>query len=337
MTNTAKFSNISLSAYAFGYGCGFIKDIRQSANGVQNITLDKLSAIAIENELGGVEVPIDKYFREKSIEELEIYLSTLKELGLKLVIAFENFDNIYFTKIAPLISKNGNKFVRVKISNFYGGNRFKEIIYNDDLNRFRDEVLKSINTLDKFNLKLLIENHQDVTLKDIFDLVEEFGVDRIGVNWDTGNSFPTGETITSFLEKSIHLVGNVHLKDYRVQSTESGYIMHRCGLGEGIVNFQYLITELHKFNPEIPFTIELGAMNGREAQIYIDDYWKFTNGVTLEEKNKLISFINENLENDKVISTLWEQQATPQVILESEFNEVIDSINFIKTIVKTLK
>lgn len=337
MTHTAKFSNISLSAYAFGYGCGFIKDFRQSANGVQNITLDKLSAIAIENELGGVEVPIDKYFKEKSIEELEIYLSTLNELGLKLVIAFENFDSIYFTNIAPLISKNGNKFVRVKISNFYGGNRFKEIIYKDDLQRFRDEVLKSINTLDKYNIKLLIENHQDVTLKDIFDLVEEFGMDRIGVNWDTGNSFPTGETITSFLEKSIHLIGNVHLKDYRVQSTESGYIMHRCGLGEGIVNFQYLITELHKFNQEIPYTIELGAMNGREAQIYIDDYWEFTNGVTLEGKNELIGFINENLENNKVISTLWEQQATPQAILESEFNEVIDSINFIKTILNTLK
>lgn len=336
MSNTYKFSNISLSAYAFGYGCGFIKDIRQSAIGVQNISLDRLSEIAIANELGGVEVPIDTYFKEKDIEELEIYLSSLKKCGLKLIIAFENFDSIYFTKIAPLISKNGNEFVRVKISNFYGGNRFKEVIYKSDLQRFRDEVVKVINIIDRYNLKLLIENHQDVTLKDIFDLVDEFGNNRIGVNWDTGNSFPTGETVTSFLNKSINLIGNVHLKDYRVQSSESGYIMHRCGLGEGIVNFQYLIKELHMFNPEIPFTIELGAMNGREAQINKDDYWQYTDGVTLEMKNKLISFINENLENDKVISTLWERQAAPKDILESEFNEVINSIKFIKTIVNDL-
>ena len=90
------------------------------------------------------------------------------------------------------------------------------------------------------------------------------------------------------------------------------------------------------FNPEIPFTIELGAMNGREAQINKDDYWQYTDGVTLEMKNKLISFINENLENDKVISTLWERQAAPKDILESEFNEVINSIKFIKTIVNDL-
>jgi sugar phosphate isomerase/epimerase len=336
MSISNKFSNISLSAYAFGYGCGFIKDIRQSANGVQTISLDNLSAIAIANNLGGVEVPIDTYFKEKSIEELEIYLSSLNKVDLKLVIAFENFESIYFCKVAPLIYKNGNKFVRVKISNFYGGNRFKEANYKIDLQKFRGEVLKSKDILDKYNLKLLIENHQDITLKDIFDLVDEFGENRIGVNWDTGNSFPTGETVTSFLNKSIQLIGNVHLKDYRVQSSESGYVMHRCGLGEGIVNFQYLIKELYKFNPEIPFTIELGAMNGREAQINIDDYWQYTEGVTLEMKNELISFINEHLENDKVISTLWEQQAAPQDILESEFNEVIRSINFIKKIIKNL-
>jgi sugar phosphate isomerase/epimerase len=331
-----KFSNISLSAYAFGYGCGFIKDIRQSAIGVQNISLDKLSEIAIANELGGVEVPIDKYFKQISIMELENYLSKLKELDLKLIIAFENFESIYFTKIAPLISKNGNKFVRVKISNFYGGNRFKEVIYKNDLQRFKDEVVNSIDILDRYNLKLLIENHQDVTLKDIFDLVDEFGKNRIGVNWDTGNSFPTGETVTSFINKSIHLIGNVHLKDYRVQSTDNGYIMHRCGLGEGIVDFQFLIRELLKVNSEMPFTIELGAMNGREAQIYNDSYWQYTDGVTLEGKNDLISFINENLENDKVISTLWEQQADPNVILESEFKEVVESIKYIKTIVNNI-
>jgi 3-oxoisoapionate decarboxylase len=332
----SKFSNISLSAYAFGYGCGFIKDNRESAAGVQNITLEKLSQIAIANKLGGVEVPIDKYFKDRNIEDLESYITKLKELDLKLIVAFENFENLYFAKIAALLNKNGNRFVRVKISNFYGGNRYKEAIYERDLNLFRNEVSKSIGDLDKYNIKLLVENHQDVTLKDIFDLIEEFGPERIGVNWDTGNSFPTGETVSSFLNKSIHLIGNVHLKDYRVQSSSNGYIMHRCGLGQGIVDFQYLIRELINVNPEMPFTIELGAMNGREANINNDEYWHYTEGVSFEGKNNLISFISENLEDNKVISTLWEQQAEPCVIMEAEFNEVIDSTNYIKKIIENL-
>ena len=60
-------SSISLSAYAFGYGCGFVKDDRDEAKGVQNMSLDDLTNIALKNELGGVEIPVDKYFKNKNI------------------------------------------------------------------------------------------------------------------------------------------------------------------------------------------------------------------------------------------------------------------------------
>ena len=297
MTSKTKFANISLSAYAFGYGCGFVKDIRDEAKGFQNMSLDDLTLIAVKNELGGVEIPIDKYFKEKSTDDLALYVNKLKQSNLRLIYAFENFESNYFTKLAPFIKKNNVDFIRVKISNFYGGNRFKEDIYLNDINKFREEVKKSINVIDEFGIKILIENHQDITLKDIFDLVDEFGTERIGVNWDTGNSFPTGETIESFLEKSINLIGNVHLKDYRIQSTSNGYIMHRCALGEGVVDFKYLLKTLNKYNNKIPLTIELGAMNGREAMINNELYWTHTEGVSLYGKERLAqySFLSPNI------------------------------------------
>jgi hypothetical protein len=312
MTSKLKFANISLSAYAFGYGCGFVKDDRDEAKGVQNMSLDDLTNIAVKNELGGVEIPIDKYFKDKNIDDLSLYVNNLKQSNLRLIYAFENFDSIYFTQLAPFIRKNNVDFIRVKISNFYGGNRFKEDIYINDINKFREEIKKSINVID------------------------EFGSDRIGVNWDTGNSFPTGETVESFLEKSIHLIGNVHLKDYRIQSTSNGYIMHRCALGEGVVDFQYLLSTLIKYNTTIPLTIELGAMTGREAMFNNELYWTHTHGVTNEERSNLVDFINKHVENDKIISTLWERKASPEIIFESEYSEVLNSINHIKNIVKDL-
>jgi sugar phosphate isomerase/epimerase len=336
MNSNLKFANISLSAYAFGYGFGFVNDDRDEAKGVQNMSLDDLTNIAVKNELGGVEIPIDKYFKDKNIDDLSLYINILKQFNLRLIYALENFDNTYFTQLAPFLKKNNVDFIRVKISNFYGGNRFKEDIYVNDINKFREEIIKSLNIIDEFKIKILIENHQDITLKDIFDLVDEFGSDRIGVNWDTGNSFPTGETVESFLEKSIHLIGNVHLKDYRIQSTSKGYIMHRCALGEGVVDFQYLLSTLHKYNSEIPLTIELGAMNGREAMINNELYWTHTQGVSNEGRNNLIDFINKNVEKDKIISTLWERKASPEIIFESEFSEVLNSLNYIKNIVNNL-
>ena len=331
-----KFKNLSLSAYAFGYGCGFVKDFRENATGVQNITLDRLNEIGIDFELGGLEIPVDKYFKDQPIEEFGSYISNLHRQGLRLIYALEKFEYPFFSQIAPTIENNQGNFVRAKISNFYGGNRFKEDVYRTDIDIFRNEIKKSVDVMDQYGIRVLIENHQDITLDDIFKIVDEFGEERIGVNWDTGNSFPTGETVESFLKKAGGLIGNVHLKDYRVQSTNNGYIMHRCALGKGIVDFDYLISTLNNQNQDMPYTIELGAMNGREAMINNVLYWSHTKGVSEDEKNELISFIKSKVENDLTISTLWERNGEPSDILESEYADVVESIEFIKNIMKKL-
>ena len=193
-----KCKNLSLSAYAFGYGCGFVKDSRENATGVQNVTLDRLNEIAINFELGGVEIPVDKYFKDQSDEVLVSYISNLHKQGLRLICALEKFEHDFFSRIAPIIKNSQGNFVRAKISNFYGGNRFKEAIYKPDIETFRSEIKKSLDVVDKYGVRVLVENHQDVVLDDIFSLVDEFGAERIGVNWDTGNSFSTGETVESF-------------------------------------------------------------------------------------------------------------------------------------------
>ena len=132
------------------------------------------------------------------------------------------------------------------------------------------------------------------------------------------------------------MIGNVHLKDYRVQSTPNGYIMHRCALGKGVVDFDYLITAMHKQNPDMPYTIELGAMNGREALINNELYWSHTKGVSERERHELTDFINSCVENDLTISTLWERGGEPSEVLEAEYAEVVESIEFIKNILNKL-
>jgi sugar phosphate isomerase/epimerase len=333
MENNRKYRNLSLSAYAFGYGCGFVMDSRVEAFGLQNMTLDDISSIALAHNLGGVEIPVDKYFKGKSKDIFENYLKLLNDSGLRLIYAFEHFDADFFSQIAPFVNFQNGNFIRVKISNFYGGNRFKEEIYSIDIQKFKEEIWRSVDILDHYKIRVLIENHQDVTLHDIFEFINEFGENRIGINWDTGNSFPSGETVESFLKKSVHLIGNVHLKDYRIQLSEDGYVMHRCALGDGVVDFDYLVAELCKYNPNTPFTIELGAMNGREAMINNELYWHFTKGVDMEQRKILTEFIHSKAEYNRQISTLWEQKSNPELILKAELDEVTQSINFIQKII----
>ena len=80
-------------------------------------------------------------------------------------------------------------------------------------------------------IKLLIENHQDIVVEDILDLIAKYGPERVGVNWDIGNSLPSCETPITFIEKLGKYIGNIHLKDYKIYSCLEGYIMSRCELG----------------------------------------------------------------------------------------------------------
>lgn len=330
------YNNLSISAYAYGYSCGFVKDSRIGAELYQSLSLDDIVNIAVKNNLGGIEIPVDKYFGNKHIDEFKIFLNGLKEKNLRLIFAFENLDYNFFSSIAPFLPNDDGKFIRIKVSNFYGGNRFKNEIYKIDLNKCRTEISKCVRILDEFKIKILIENHQDVTLKDIINIIEEFGENRVGVNWDTGNSFPTGETVESFLNKSLKYIGNVHLKDYKIQLTPNGYLMHRCALGKGVVDFRFLISKLLAIKKNMPMTIELGAMNGREAFINNELYWQYTEGISEREKQNLINFINLNAENTNEMKSLWELDEIPQVISSAEINEVNESINYIKNILNEI-
>jgi hypothetical protein len=65
-------------------------------------------------------------------------------------------------------------------------------------------------------------------------------------------------------------------------------------------------------------------------------YWTHTEGVSKEGRINLVDFINTHAENDKLISTLWERKSSPEFIFESEYTEVLNSINYIKNIIKGL-
>jgi len=323
-----KLSRVYLSIYSFGYSAGFIQDTRPGCSDFQNLTPMDVAILAKKLNLGGIEIPVDKYYSASEINKLDIFVKNVNDLGIKVNFDLENFDSSYLKEITPIITKYNN-FVRIKVSNFYGGNRFKnKDLYYKDIDKTIQNISESVDVLKNNNLKILIENHQDIVLDDIENIINIFGKDIIGVNWDIGNSLPSGETIESFISRTKNYIGNVHLKDYMLYFCDEGYIMTRCPLGKGFVDFKYCIDNV---NNNIPLVIELGALNSRKAEINNPEYWKYTKGVSLEHKEKFMNFISNNVVSGDYRS-LWEHKASPKEINELEINELNESINFLKTI-----
>lgn len=321
-------SNISLSVYSFGYSAGFLEDKRINSIKYQNLTPFKFALIAKELGLGGIEIPLDKYFANPLKDDLKGFINQMNTLGVKLIFDLENFTPKYLESIAPYIAEYGSKFIRVKISRFYGGNRHINPIYILDKKNFNKKMDQSKHILKEFDLRILIENHQDIVANDILDLINKYGEKLIGVNWDIGNSFPTCETPTSFYNKLGKYIGNVHLKDYKLYSCSDGYIMSRCELGKGVIDFKEILNLFS--NENIPLTIELGAFNSRIAEINNSNYWLHSAGISSDEKDFFIKYINELTEKDGDWKSPWELGVEPEVLSELELSEVINSVNFIK-------
>lgn len=319
---------ISLSIYSFGYSAGFIQDSRKGSEDFQNITAHSIANIAKEMGLGGVEIPIDKYFPNSDVSALAAYIKWLREQDLNVYFDLEDFNSQYVKNVSNLISQNGG-FLRAKVSNFYGGNRFKNLdLYRSDVDRFSTHIEDCLNTLKANNLKILVENHQDIVIDDIETLVKRFGEEIIGVNWDIGNSLPSGETIESFISKVGRLIGNVHLKDYKLFGCDEGYIMSRCALGQGFVDFKYCVDYLRN---DIPLTIELGAMNSRRAEINNPLYWTNTKGVSKNQKEEILKFIMCNIV-DGAYKSAWELNLSPIEISSIEMNELMESVGYLKSL-----
>ena len=68
-----------------------------------------------------------------------------------------------------------------------------------------NSIIKKINDikpmLKKYNVKLAIENHQDLDSNDLLNIIRRVGKDYVGINFDVGNAFATCELPKDFFKK----------------------------------------------------------------------------------------------------------------------------------------
>jgi len=323
--------NIYVSIYTFGYSANFINDNRRQ-NNFNIITPKHLIDICNNYSLGGIELPIDKYYPEFNSKQIVSLLNLFYKNNLGVKIDFENFSKIYIKDLIPILCDYGIDFIRTKVSNFYGCNRYKHPEFHTHYNHFIRFLKDIFPTLEKYRFKILLENHQDIIIDDYFKIWEDYSSDLIGINWDIGNSLPALESPNDFLKKMYSYIGNIHLKDYKIYRSKNGYRLARCPLGKGIVDFNHIFSFLKINELEIPMTIELGAMNSRYSDIYKDTFWEALPEVNDARKRKFIKYIESNYNFYDKGKSSWENKNTPDEIFSSEMNDLNESVKFLKNI-----
>jgi sugar phosphate isomerase/epimerase len=173
----------------------------------------------------------------------------------------------------PQAAALGASVLRVIVSRVLGGNRRQMGGgWGAHLDKARD-ALRAVRSLaEAHDVTIAVENHQDIASDELVRLCEEVGGRQVGVTLDTGSALAVAESPLAFARRVGPLVRNVHIKDYHIFLSPTGYRLSTCAIGDGAVDFPALFS-LFADRPDLPMSIELGARQARHVELFDEDWW----------------------------------------------------------------
>ena len=110
---------------------------------------------------------------------------------------------------------------------------------------------------ERHRIRYAIENHGDVTSRELVEVIRQVGSPWVGACLDIGNSMLVFEDP---VEAAINLAPytmNVHFKDYAVRMENYGMRVTGAALGQGVIDIRRILAILEQHAPEAKLNIEI--------------------------------------------------------------------------------
>ncbi len=321
---------VGVCAYSFPFTCGFLlRDGKPACTAP--LDAQGLMSLATTWGLTSVEMPLTGMLPDLSASTIERFREALAERHLGLVVDTGVVDPEALRIMLPLAARAGARVVRATLSTILEGARATLVggweAYLAEMRR-RVGALRPL--LEEYDLVLALENHQDATSDDLLALCEA-GAGRIGVTLDVANPLAVGEEPLQFARKVGPWVRNVHLKDYRIFTTPSGFRLVRCALGDGVIPFEELLLLLRDVAPNATQHIELAALYARHIRLLEDDWWQ---GYPPRDVREVVPVLRLAAQQARPAGerweTPWELGASPEEVGQYERDQFEMSVRYLQ-------
>lgn len=297
-----------------------------------------LIRLAVEHGLKSIECA-PASFDAMTAADIELFRTQLVKHNLSIIL--DTGGAQFIEDISPLLDaletahRVGAPVIRTTLSGIVEGDRrrfgkkgWKE--YLDALIKPLQEVMP---LAAEYNIPVGIENHQDLCSWELIYLCEKVGSPMLGVTMDCGNSLAVGETMVRFATRIMPLLKHVHLKDYTIHPSESGYRLKRCALGSGVVDWPALIKVFDQHAPHVHGCIELGASVARHIRLLEEDYWSTYDERPLEETLATLRTLQHAAQPQTVDwRTPHEHNASPATCAAYENEQFNASVAYLKNV-----
>jgi 3-oxoisoapionate decarboxylase len=326
---------VGVASYSFPFSCGWAKrDGRPTFP--QPIRAPELIALAIEHGLSSIEIPLSGMLPDLSDSSVDQLRDSLAAANLGLVADTGIVDVATLREQLPAAARAGAKVVRATLSSILEGARAGLPVgwqaYHEEMRR---RIVELRPLLEELDLVLALENHQDATSDDLIALCEAGG-EHVGITFDVVNPLAVGEEPFAFARKAGAWIRNVHIKDYQIYPTESGYRLVRAAIGQGVIDWAAMLELLHNVAPGATYHIELAALYARHVRLLEDEWW---NGYPPRDARELIPALRFAARHarpaDEPWQTPWERDAPDEEVELYERGQFDNSVAHLRSIVAT--
>jgi 3-oxoisoapionate decarboxylase len=326
---------VGVASYSFPFSCGWAKRDGRPAF-PEPIRAPDLIALALEHGLSSIEIPLAGMLPDLSDSSIDQLRDSLAAAGLGLVADTGIVDVATLREQLPAAARAGAKVVRATLSSILEGARAGLPggwqAYHEEMRR---RIVELRPLLEELDLVLALENHQDATSDDLIALCQAGG-ERVGITFDVVNPLAVGEEPFAFARKAGAWIRNVHIKDYQIYPTESGYRLVRAAIGQGVIDWAAMLELLHNVAPGATYHIELAALYARHVRLLEDEWW---NGYPPRDARELIPALRFAARHarpaDEPWQTPWERDAPDEEVELYERGQFDKSVAHLRSILAT--
>jgi sugar phosphate isomerase/epimerase len=321
-----------VAAYTFPFSCGWARR-EGRAPFSQPLRAADLIALATEHHLSGIEIPLATMLPDLSDTTIDHFRATLGAANLDLVADTGVIDVATLREQLPLAARAGARVVRATLSSILEGARADlPAGWQAHLQEMRRRIVELRPLLEQYDLVLAIENHQDATSDDLLALCEAGG-GRVGITFDVVNPLAVGEEPFAFARKIGPWIRNVHIKEYQIYPTSSGYRLVRAAIGHGVIDWAAMLTLLREVAPNAPQHIELAQLYARHIRLLEDRWWNGYPARDVRDLVPVLRFVAEHAHAaDKPWQTPWERDAPDEEVELYERGQFEDSVAYLRSI-----
>ncbi len=139
--------------------------------------------------------------------------------------------------------------------------------------RGRQSVLRAVPTLERYRVRLAIENHKDHRVEELVALLRAVGSEYVGACVDLANNFTLLEDPLAVVEALAPWACSVHIKDQAVREYEEGFLFADVPLGEGFLDLKKMVGILRGAKPAVRFGLETLTRDPLKVPVLTDKYW----------------------------------------------------------------